>query len=185
MNSENASGSLERPSESEESIYLNNAEMAVRLEVSASTVARYRSEFAAYLISFAPPGGGRGLKPEAVEALKIIKEMKSRRASWIEIKKALEDKFGSEEADTDILGTKTFRRSLEAIRQTQQVMASELHLLLREINRRLDRLEKDERLLRRSIKSEKQELRKTRKKDEATQAGTLFPEEGSSEEPEA
>lgn len=176
MDIEKASDKFEAQSKSGESVYLNLAEMAARMGVSPSTVARYRSEFAAYLNPFGPPGGGRGLRPEAVKVLEVIKEMKSRRASWIEIKQALEAEFGIGEAAGETLGTQSFRRSLEAIHQAQQVMANELHLLMREINRRLEQLEKGVRRTRLSEKSARERPRKGGPPSTASRSGNLFSE---------
>lgn len=168
-----------------EAVYLNTAEMAAKLGVSASTVGRYHSEFAAYLSPYAPPGGGRGLRPEAVAVLRKIREMKSRRASWIEIKQVLEAEFGTGEAPGEPLDTRSFRRSLEAIRQAQHVMANEIHLLLREINRRLDQLEKGVRRTRPAEKALRERKEKRKKAPAAPQPGSLFPNKDKPEEREA
>ncbi len=160
-----------------EPVYLTTAEIAVRLGVSSSTVARYQTEFAADLNPFSLPGGGRGLRPDAIEVFRIIQQMKAKRASWIDIKQAIEEKFGELPTDQDTLRFKSFRRSLEAIRQAQLVMTNELHLLLREINRRLDRLEKTVRL-RQSLKSDADRThRPSRERSTAPQPEALFPDE--------
>lgn len=165
-----------------DSAYLSTAEIANRVGVSSSTVARYRSEFAAYLNPYAPPGGGRGLKPEAVEVFLVIKDMKARRASWFDVKGVLEERFGAEEASDEPLGSKSLRRSLEAIRQTQLVMANELHVLLREINRRLDQLEKTARHLHLIEKEESRSRRSQEKREDVPRPESLFPSEDAPEE---
>lgn len=162
-----------QPPEKNNPTYHTCAEMAARLGVSSSTIARYQAEFAAQLGFFAPPGGGRGLRTDAVEVLKLIQEMKARRASWIDIKQAIEEKFGQLQPGDEILSLKSFRHSLEAIRQAQVVMTNELHLLLREIDRRLNRLEKAVKI----HKLAKIEPQPRKGKGKPVQPEVLFPDE--------
>jgi hypothetical protein len=165
-----------------DSTYLSTAEIANRVEVSSSTVARYRAEFAAYLNPYAPPGGGRGLKAEAVDVFLVIKEMKERRASWFDVKGVLEERFGAEESADEPMGSKSFRHSLEAIRQTQLVMANELHVLLREVNRRLDQLEKTARQLHLIDKEEAKSRKHAVEREDLPRPESLFPGDDRSEE---
>lgn len=182
MDSPGASERLDASPQSPESDYLTTSDLAKRLKVSQSTVARYHTEFAAYLSPFAPPGGGRGLKPEALQVLKVIREMKARRASWIEIKQALEAQFGSGATPEETLEGRSFRRSLEAIHQAQQALSNELHLLLREVNRRLDQLEKSARQVRQSRRMAREQESKGQEESEAPQPGYLFPDRNDSKE---
>lgn len=127
--------------------YLNLAQIGGLLGVSARTVARYRSEYAPYLSPYEPPGGGRGLRRDAVSVLEVVHELKSRRAHWAEIKEELDRRFGASEAYGSTVGSKIFQRSLESIRQSHQLMTAELRLLFGEVNRRLDALEEDVKML--------------------------------------
>ena len=178
-----ASGTPDSSQKSEESEYLNTAQIAQRLGVSQSTVARYRSEFVSYLNPYAPPGGGRGYRPKAVEVFKLIRDMKARRATWIEIKQALEAEFGSGESPTEELGYQSFRRSLEAIHQAQMAVVNELHSLLREVNRRLDRLEKSTRQIKSAQKAARERL-KEQAQTEPPQPELLFPDKNETGESE-
>jgi DNA-binding transcriptional MerR regulator len=122
--------------------YLTLTQIAKQLGISPRTVVRYRSEYAPYLNPYAPPGGGRGLKPEAVEILRTIHNLKSHRAHWTEIKRELDARFGvGEAAAATRAGTRSFQRSLEAIRDSNLLLTSELRLLFRDVNRRLEALE--------------------------------------------
>jgi len=125
--------------------YLTLSQIAKRLGVSARTAVRYRSEYAAYLNAFAPPGGRRGLREEALDVLRVIHELKSRRAHWSEIKQELDARFGAAEAAG--AGSKSFLRSLEGIRQSHRLMTAELRLLFADVNRRLDALEENVKML--------------------------------------
>lgn len=129
-----------RPS-AKERIYLPLAQLAAQMGLSPRTVGRYRSEYAPYLNPYAPPGDGRGLKPEAQEVLTLIHELKTHRAHWTEIKQQLDAKFSPAAPTAAFPGSKAFQRSLDAIRQSHQLMASDLRLLFAEVNQRLDRLE--------------------------------------------
>ncbi len=126
---------------------LTLAQMAQLLHVSARTVVRYRSEYDAYLNAYAPLGGGRGWRREALEVLKLIHELKSHRAHWSQIKQELDLRFGAVEMEPAAAGTKAFQRSLDAIRQSHQLLSSELRLLFRDLNRRLEALEENVKLL--------------------------------------
>ncbi|TKJ42110.1 hypothetical protein CEE37_00080 [candidate division LCP-89 bacterium B3_LCP] len=168
--------------EKKESAYLNTADVAALVGVSATTISRYRSEFAAYLNPFTPPGGGRGYKPTAVELFKVIQEMKARRASWFEIKQTLEERFAGKEPGEETLGARSFRHSLETIRRAQLTMANELFALLREVNHRLDKLEKNVRL-HRTRKDEDLSARPESRKDDVSLSEPLFPNNEDAEEP--
>ncbi|RJP73343.1 MAG: MerR family transcriptional regulator [Candidatus Zixiibacteriota bacterium] len=121
--------------------YLTLTQIAKQLGISPRTVVRYRSEYAPYLNPYAPPGGGRGLRPEAVEILRTIHTLKSHRAHWTEVKRELDARFGVGEAPAARAGTRSFQRSLEAIRDSNLLLTSELRLLFRDVNRRLEALE--------------------------------------------
>jgi len=120
--------------------YLTLAQIAKKLGVSARTAVRYRSEYAAYLNAFAPPGGKRGLREEALEVLSVIHELKMRRAHWSEIKQELDARFAVAQFAGGA-GSRSLARSLDAIRQSYQLMTAELRLLFADVNRRLDALE--------------------------------------------
>ncbi len=120
--------------------YLTLAQIAKKLGVSARTAVRYRSEYAAYLNVFAPPGAKRGLREEALEVLNVIHELKTRRAHWSEIKQELDARFAVAQS-AGSAGSRSLGRSLDAIRQSYQLMTAELRLLFADVNRRLDALE--------------------------------------------
>lgn len=151
--------------------YLTLAQIARKLGVSPRTAGRYRAEYAAYLGPFAPPGGGRGLRPEAIEVLQVIHELKSRRAHWSEIKQELDARFGGAEAATGA-GSKSFLRSIEAIRQSHQLMTAELRLLFADVNRRLDALEETVRQMQSVLPPLPHPTSKV--KSEAPDTGSLF-----------
>jgi predicted DNA-binding transcriptional regulator YafY len=119
--------------------YLTLAQIAKKLGVSKRTAVRYRSEYAAYLNPFTLPGGKRGLREEALEVLKVIHELKTRRAHWSEIKQELDGRYGG--LETAGTGSKSFLRSLEAINQSHLLVTAELRLLFGDVNLRLDALE--------------------------------------------
>ena len=120
--------------------YLTLAQIAKKLGVSTRTAVRYRSEYAAYLNAFAPPGGRRGLREEALEVLNVIHGLKTRRAHWSEIKQELDARFAVAQS-VGSAGSRSLGRSLDAIRQSYQLMTAELRLLFADVNRRLDALE--------------------------------------------
>jgi len=179
--------------------YLTLAQMGGLLGVTARTVARYRSEYAPYLAPYEPPGGGRGLRRDAVEVLKVIHSLKSRRAHWAEIKQELDQKFGTSETYSSAVGSKSFQRSLEAIRQSHHLMTAELRLLFGDVNRRLSALEESVKMLqsllplpqrlaeervrreltlsraRQLIEEQQRQIKKL--KGETPETGSLFPED--------
>lgn len=151
--------------------YLTLSQIAKKLGVSPRTAVRYRSEYAAYLSAFAPPGGRRGLRSEALEVLQVIHELKSRRAHWSEIKQELDTRFGGAEAAAGA-GSKSFLRSIEAIRQSHQLMTAELRLLFADVNRRLDALEDTVRQMQSVLPPSPHPTAKV--KSEAPDTGSLF-----------
>lgn len=184
--------------------YLTLTEIARRLEVSPRTVVRYRSEYEPYLSPFAPPGGGRGLRPEAIEIIRLIHDLKTHRAHWTEIQRELDARFGQIPTVDHTAKSKSFQRSLEGIRQSHELITSELRLLFREVNRRLEALEETVRQLqtllplpqrlmeersRRELAVarardliEKQQRQIQQLKGEIPNMGSLFPESSDDEE---
>jgi hypothetical protein len=123
--------------------YLSSDEIAEQLGVSISTVARYRSEYAAYLRRFIPAGKSRGLLPEALEILKLIHQMKTERAHWTDIKQALDARLEEAEPVDAITGSVSLRRSLEAIYRAQQILSNETRYVLQNLQQRTEKLEKE------------------------------------------
>lgn len=184
--------------------YMTLTQIARQLGISPRTVVRYRSEYAPYLVPYAPPGGGRGLRPEAMEIIRLIHELKTHRAHWTEIQRELDTRFGHAPVTDHGAGSKSFQRSLEGIRQSHELITSELRLLFREVNRRLDALEETVRQLqnlmplpqrlaeertRREVAIarareliEKQQRQIQQLKGEIPSMGSLFPEPEESEE---
>ena len=158
-------------SSNEQRRYLTLAQIAKKLGVSARTAVRYRSEYAAYLNAFAPPGAKRGLREEALEVLNVIHELKTRRAHWSEIKQELDARFAvAQFAGSD--GSKSLARSLEAIRQSYQLMTAELRLLFADVNRRLDALEETVRQIQTILPPAPHPAQKT--KSDLPRTGSLF-----------
>ncbi|MCX6640572.1 MAG: hypothetical protein NTW14_08845 [bacterium] len=140
------------------SAILSSAQIAEELNVSISTVARYRSEYAAYLRSYYHPGGGKGLRWEALEILKLIHRMKSERSHWTEIKQALDALSEKANGEPETTGPTSLRRSLEATHRAQQVIANEQRYFLQNLSQRVEKLEKEYLRLSGSLQKHIQEI---------------------------
>ena len=161
-------------SSNEQRRFLTLAQIAKKLGVSPRTAVRYRSEYAAYLNAFAPPGAKRGLREEALEVLNVIHELKTRRAHWSEIKQELDARFAVAQS-AGSAGSRSLGRSLDAIRQSYQLMTAELRLLFADVNRRLDALEDTVRQMQAILPPPPHPAAKT--KSDLPRTGSLFNED--------
>ncbi len=141
------------PSLSQERPYLSLAQIAAELELSPRTVGRYRAEYAPYFHPYEPAGSNRGLRPEALELIKVIHSLKTHRAHWTEIKQELETRFGTKSPISTLPASKSFHKSLDSLRQSHQLMSAELRLLFAEVNQRLDKLEDSVKTLQSQLRS--------------------------------